>query len=86
MDTNIQTALDVEMDGDLTIISGGGVLMENFLVYDGEGKVQIINKDSMPPTTVKKRKTRITISADDLQKFNDTIKNLQDQFSTVGEY
>ena len=86
METKIQTALDVEMDGDLTIISGGGFLMEDFLVYDGEGKVQLIKKDSMPPSTAKKRKTRITIPADDLQKFDDTMKNLHNEFSAVGEY
>ena len=43
METKVQTALDIEMDGDLTIISGGEFLMEDYLVYDGEGKVQLIN-------------------------------------------
>ena len=86
METKVQTALDIEMDGDLTIISGGGFLMEDYLVYDGEGKVQLIQKDSMPPSTAKKRKTRITLPADDLQKFDDTMKNLHDEFSAVGEY
>ena len=40
----------------------------------------------MPSSTAKKRKTRITLPADDLQKFDDTMKNLHDEFSTVGEY
>ena len=86
METKIQTPLDIEMDGDLTIISGGGFLMKDYLVYDGEGKVQLIKKNSMPPSRAKKRKMRITLPAADLQKFDNTIKNLHDEFSAVEEY
>ena len=39
-DTTIQSAYDIEMDGDDTIISGGGELRDNVIVFNTEGKIK----------------------------------------------
>ena len=45
LDTTIQSAYDIEMDGDDMIISGGGELRDNVIVFNTEGKIKIIRHE-----------------------------------------
>ena len=68
LDTTVQSAYDIEMDGDDTIISGGGELRDNVIVFDTVGKIKIIRHErGIAAPRKKRRKIRVTMGEEDFQ-------------------
>ena len=68
LDTTIQSAYDIEMDEDDTIISGGGELRDNVIVFDTEGKIKIIRrKRGIAAPRKERRKIRVTMGEEDFK-------------------
>ena len=73
-----ENAIDVEMDGDNTIISAGGALVDNLIIYDKEGKLSICAKDRFRPCTTVRSKHRITFDAEEFAKLSSTIESIHE--------
>ena len=71
-----ENAIDVEMDGDNTIISAGRALVDNLIIYDKEGKLSICAKDRFRPRTTVRSKHRITFDAEEFAKLSSTIESI----------
>ena len=61
------------MDGDNTIISAGGALVDNLIIYDKEGKLSICAKDCFRPCTTVRSKHQITFDAEEFAKLSSMI-------------
>ena len=68
-------SIDVEMDGDVTIISAGGAL-GNLLIYDQEGNVSICPKDAYRHHTNVRSTHRIGFAAAEFAKLTSTIQGI----------
>ena len=79
-----ESAVDVEFDGNSTIISGGGSLGENILIYHDEGTIQLSDTDSWVPSSQHRKKTRITLRAEDFAVLSSTVDNIMQQYNTHG--
>ena len=60
LDNTIQSAYDIKMDADDTIISGGGEFRDN-IVFNTEGKIKIIRQPRGVAAPRKRCKIRLTM-------------------------
>ena len=63
LDDTIESCFDVELDGDATIISGGGDLSENMFVYNHEeGYMEIHHRDAPAAAPKKRKRNKVRLS------------------------
>ena len=79
-----ENAIDVEMDSDNTIISTGGALVDNLIIYDKEGKLSICAKDRFRPRTTVRSKHRITFDAEEFAKLSSMIESIHEGYVEDG--
>ena len=79
-----ENAIDIEMDGDNTIISTGGALVDNLIIYDKEGKLSICAKDRFRPCTTVRSKHQITFDAEEFAKLSSMIESIHEGYVEDG--
>ena len=79
-----ENAIDVEMDFDNTIISTGGALVDNLIIYDKEGKLSICAKDCFRLCTTVRSKHRITFDAEEFAKLSSMIESIHEGYVEDG--
>ena len=79
-----ENAIDIEMDGDNTIISAGGALVDNLIIYDKEGKLSICAKDRFRLRTTVRSKHWITFDAEEFAKLSPMIESIHEGYVEDG--
>ena len=79
-----ENAIDVEMDGDNTIISTSGALVDNLIIYDKEGKLSICAKDRFRLRTTVRNKHWITFDAEEFAKLSSMIESIHEGYVEDG--
>ena len=85
MKDTIESAYDIEFDGDDTIISGGGSLRQNVIVFDSEDNIKIVRRARCLPAPRKRRKIRVTMGERDMEIMSAAARNILQHHQEPGE-
>ena len=76
-------SIDVEMDGDVTIISASGAI-ENLLIYDQEGNVTVCPKDAYRHCTNVRSTHQMEFAPAEFAKLSSTIEGINRDYEADG--
>ena len=85
MKDTIESAYDIEFDGDDTIISGGGSLRQNVIVFDSEDNIKIVRRARCLPAPRKRCKIRVTMGERDMEIMSAAARNILQRHQEPGE-
>ena len=85
MNDTIESAYDIEFDGDDTIISGGGSLRQNVIVFDSEDNIKIVRRARHLPAPRKRRKIRVMMGERDMEIMSAAARNILQHHQEPGE-